>query len=308
MRRKKEIEQLQIDLGETVELSDGVRGLTKEDQDMITYFQGVIDGLNWILGRKPMREFHGEILAEANRLKQLGELQDLQKNPQVFARDNSAEWFSKVGDTSTGNFHQTGRSLNVFIRLINRFERIDWRYKIQLTIGICLAVTIPFYLLRDNIVGLEEWGYAGAFAINLVSSASIILPAPGAVLIAIMGQDFIPLFIGVAAGLGGTIGGSTAYLAGVLNASAARQKGWMNWLEWLMGRFGSGIIFIFALLPILPGDISSIVAGAVKYSFKRYILYNALGSVIKMTVIAYFGGELLGYLEQFAISWLNTGS
>ena len=195
MRRKKEIEQLQIDLRETVELSDGVLGLAKEDQDMTTYFQGVIDGLNWTLGRKPMCEFHGEILEEANRLKHLAELQALQKNPQAFRHDNSTEWFSQSGDPSAGTFHQISLSPNVFIRLINRFERIDWRYKIQLTIGICLVVTVPFYLLRDKIVGLEEWGYAGAFGINLVSSASIILPAPGAVLIAIMGQDFIPLLL-----------------------------------------------------------------------------------------------------------------
>lgn len=308
MRRRKEIEQLQIALWEAVELSDGSLGLTKEDQDMTTYFQGVIDGLNWTLERKPMREFHREILAEANRLKQIAELQALRKSPQDFTVDNATEWFSQAGDSLTGTLHQAGLSSNLFTRLINRFERIDWRYKIQLTIGICLAVTIPFYLLRDRINELEEWGYVGAFGINLVSSASIILPAPGAVLIAIMGQDFIPLFIGISAGLGGTVGGTTAYLAGVLNASAARQKGWMNWLEWLMSRFGSGIIFIFAVLPILPGDIASIIAGGVKYSFKRYILYNALGSVIKMTAIAYFGGEVLGYLEQFANSWLSTGS
>lgn len=175
---------------------------------------------------------------------------------------------------------------------------MDWRYKVQITVGFCLAMIALTYLLRERISDLGDWGYLGAFVINGISNATIILPAPGGAVIAIMAQDFNPVLIGIASGLGGTIGGSTAYFAGLATSSNVRRSKWFRRLEQMMRRFGGLIIFVFALIPFLPGDLASIVAGTVRYPFRKYLVYNSLGSMIKMTVIAYVGADLLTRLEN----------
>ncbi len=183
---------------------------------------------------------------------------------------------------------------------------MDWRYKVQLTIGICLAIILATYLLRERIYALGSWGYLGAFIINGISNATIVLPAPGGAVIAIMAKDFNPLLIGIAAGLGGTIGGSTAYIAGLINSGSARNTRWFRWLKRIMGRVGGIVIFTFALIPFLPGDFASLAAGGVRYPFRRYLLYNGLASMIKMTVIAYMGSDFLRWLEIIFNEWIKT--
>ena len=195
---------------------------------------------------------------------------------------------------------------NSFRLLVQRVDRIDWRYKVQLTIGISLAIIIATYLLRDRIFALGSWGYLGAFIVSGISNATIILPAPGGAVIAIMAQDFNPLLIGIAAGLGGTIGGSTAYIAGHINGGSARNTRWFNWLKRIMGRIGGIVIFTFALIPFFPGDLASLIAGGVRYPFRRYLLYTGLASMIKMTVIAYVGSDFLRWLETIFNEWVRT--
>lgn len=155
-------------------------------------------------------------------------------------------------------------------------------------------------------MALGKWGYLGAFLINGLSSATVVLPAPGGLLIAMMGRDFNPLLVGVAAGLGGTLGGSTAYLAGAVNGRAARESRWFRWLDGLMTRAGGAIIFFSGLLPLFPGDFATVIAGAVRYPFKKYLWYNGLASVIKMGAIAYVGADVLSRLERLATQWVTS--
>lgn len=197
-------------------------------------------------------------------------------------------------------------SRNPLQRLIDRAERVDWRYKLQLTVAFCIAIIVPMYLLRERIAALGEWGYLGAFIINAISSATIILPAPGGAVIAIMAQKFNPVLIGICAGIGGTIGGASAYVVGAVNASSARGSRWFRWIERPMARFGALIIFLFALIPVLPGDLASITAGAVRYPLRKYFLYNGIGSVIKMSVMAWLGADALVWLEQVALEWARS--
>ena len=183
-------------------------------------------------------------------------------------------------------------------RFIDRVERMDWRYKVQVAVGFCLAVTVLAFALRERISTLGDWGYLGAFIINGISNATVILPAPGGAVIAIMAQDFNPFLVGLAAGLGGTIGGSTAYFAGFVASGIPRRRQRHRRLQGFMKRLGGPVIFVGGLAPLLPGDVVGIVAGSVRYPFRRYLAYNGLGSTIKMIGIAYMGADLLTRLED----------
>ncbi len=202
------------------------------------------------------------------------------------------------------------RFRNPFRWLVHRIDRMGWHHKVLLTIGFSFAIILATYLLRERISILGNWGYLGAFIVNGISSATIILPAPGGAVIAIMAQDFNPLLIGIAAGLGGTIGGSTAYIAGLINSGRTRNTRRLRWpkrvMKRVMKRFGSIVIFTFALIPFLPGDFASLVAGGVRYPFRRYLIYNGLASMIKMTVIAYMGSDFLHRLEIIFNEWIGT--
>lgn len=194
------------------------------------------------------------------------------------------------------------RSVGLWRRLGQRLDRISGRYKIVVTVGFCLAVVALTYVLEDRIAALGNWGYLGAFLINGISNATIVLPAPGGAIIAIMARDFNPLLIGVAAGAGGALGGSTAYLAGTAATHDMRRSHWFRRLHGFMARFGGLVIFFFSLIPFMPGDLASIVAGSVRYPFKKYLAINALGNICKMIAIAYLGGDLLVWAERLLTS------
>lgn len=197
------------------------------------------------------------------------------------------------------------RSVGLWRRFGQRLDRISGRYKIALTVGFCLSVVALTYDLEDNIAALGNWGYLGAFLINGIANATIVLPAPGGAVIAIMARDFNPLLIGIVAGAGGALGGSTAYLAGTAATHDMRRASWYVRLNRFMARFGGLVIFFFSLVPFMPGDLASIVAGSVRYSFKKYLALNALGNICKMIAIAYLGADLLTWAEELLQSLVH---
>ena len=212
--------------------------------------------------------------------------------------DTNTEFSSKAPYQDLSENNQ-----NVFSNFLRKADSLDWRYKIISTLIFCSSSIALVYIYRDFIVSLGRWGYLGAFLINGLCSATIVLPAPGGIIVAILAQNFNPLLIGILAGLGGTLGGSTAYLAGAINTTSAKNNRWFTTLDWLMNKFGGFIIFLTATIPILPGDLSSLMAGGVRYPIKKYLLYNSTGSIIKMTTISYLGSEALIRMESLFKEW-----
>ncbi len=183
--------------------------------------------------------------------------------------------------------------------LIARLDALDWRIKAQLTIAFAAIVIVPFYVFRESLNNLGEWGYLGAFVVNGLSNATIVLPAPGTVIIALMAEQFDPLLIGIAAGVGGTLGGMTSYLAGAINTTSEHGR-LSRSMRWVMQRAGIPVLFFFSAIPLLPGDVASIVAGGVRYPIKKYLFVTGLGNIVKMSVIAYVGIEGLNWLQDQA--------
>src|SRR3970040_1522880 len=100
-----------------------------------------------------------------------------------------------------------------------------WRLEYTLLIGVALLMTafaIAFFYFGADTSNLKSGGYAGVFLINLVGSASILLPSPavasvfggGALLDDILG---VPAFIwvGLIAGFGESIGEFSGYAGGL---------------------------------------------------------------------------------------------
>ena len=173
--------------------------------------------------------------------------------------------------------------------------------KLELLILVTVIIIVASLLFVPGTLDLGNWGYPGAFVINALSTATLILPAPGIALILSMANDLNPIGLGIASGLGGAIGSLTAYWAGAQGRQALEGKRFYKFMLSYMERFGGAALFLFSALAILPGDIASVVAGATRYPLKRYMLYVGAGNVVKMVLILYVMTKYFGW----AADWLG---
>ncbi len=151
-----------------------------------------------------------------------------------------------------------------------------------------IAITITLFVYRDNVSELEEYGYLGAFLINLVANATIILPMPGQLLTFALGASFNPLLVGLASGFGGALGEMTGYVAGATGRGVLKDnRTYINAVGWLK-KWGSAVIFLFTVTP-LPVDVVGIAAGALRYPVWKFLLVCFLGKAILYTGMAYMG-------------------
>ena len=151
-----------------------------------------------------------------------------------------------------------------------------------------LGVTIALFVFRNEITKLGNYGYLGTFLLSLATNATIILPMPSILMILPLGATFNPLYIGLAAGLGGAIGEMTAYVAGYTgrgiwhdNPNYLKAKGWLK-------KWGMLIVFIFAVSP-MPLDIIGLAAGNLRLPAWKFFLPAWPGKTIKYIVLAYVG-------------------
>ena len=181
--------------------------------------------------------------------------------------------------------------------------RFTFRHKLVAVIWLSIVIVVAMTAFRDTIAQLGSWGYLGAFFINGISSATVVLPAPGGAIVLLMAPDYNPLLLGVSAGLGGAIGSFTAYLVGAHARHDLQQRRFYSLAHRLMHRFGSVILLLATLMPISPGDFAGILAGATGYPKRKFFVYVSIASIIKMTVMVYLAAASLEWLSAWLERW-----
>ena len=173
--------------------------------------------------------------------------------------------------------------------------------------GMVLLVTGAFALMvwltadpgrREMVEGLvrSPIGLLVLFGLAALSTATLILPAPGLALTAIAGAAGDPIVVGVVAGLGQAVGELTGYLAGWSGRSFLPDNPASRRLtEWL-GLRGAIVIFLLAVTPNPVFDLAGIAAGALRMPVLRYLAAAAAGKVIKNILIAAGGSTIAGLL------------
>lgn len=135
-------------------------------------------------------------------------------------------------------------------------------------------------------------GLLALFVINVVSSATLILPLPGLALTPLAATVADPLLVGLIAGTGQTIGELTGYLAGYSGRKAlgmdARTQRMTVWMQ----RWGAPIVFVLALIPNPFFDVAGIIAGATRMPLRLYLLAAGSGKILKNIALAY--GVVMG--------------
>ena len=178
--------------------------------------------------------------------------------------------------------------------------RFAWRLEYTLLIGVSLLMTVfavAFFYFGADTSNLRSWGYAGVFLINLVGSASILLPSPavasvfggGALLDDLLG---VPAFIwvGLIAGLGEALGEFSGYAAGYGGRIVFENRPEYERIHRWMERHGTLSIFLLSIFPNPLFDLAGVAAGAVRMPIRRFFLAVLSGKVIKDTYLAAIGG------------------
>ncbi|VVC03058.1 SNARE associated Golgi protein [Candidatus Burarchaeum australiense] len=162
-----------------------------------------------------------------------------------------------------------------------------------------LAVIIYSFVTKSTVERLvHTYGYLGVAVVMFMSSATVILPAPGLAVVFAAGGFLNPYLLGLFAGVGAALGEITGYLAGyggreaLYDSKNERVKRVQKWVE----RNGFLTIFVFAVIPNPLFDVVGIAAGGMKYDWKKFLLAALIGNVIKATCIALLGVKFFGWV------------
>lgn len=159
------------------------------------------------------------------------------------------------------------------------------------TILIVIGITATIFSYRDRVANLETYGYLGAFLIALVTTATIILPVPGILLIATLGTvpEYNPVLVGLAAGAGSALGEITGYMAGFSGQVVfQRSRVYLRLERWMRWR-GALVIFVLSFVPNPIFDLAGGAAGVLRYPLWRFLVVCFLGKTVRYILVACFG-------------------
>jgi membrane protein DedA with SNARE-associated domain len=162
-----------------------------------------------------------------------------------------------------------------------------------------VGVTLYIYSIRDRVEQFAGFGYPGIFLIALLANATVLLPAPGVAVIYAMGAIFNPFGVGLAAGLGGTIGELSGYLAGFSGQAVVERMDIYNRIKPWVERYGGWAILVLSAIPNPFFDIAGIAAGIAKMPLRTFLLFSGIGQLIKMTAFALAGHYSVSLLSTF---------
>lgn len=181
--------------------------------------------------------------------------------------------------------------------------------------GLLIGALLPGAILLINpdlTDGLEGFGYASVFLMNLASTATFYFPVPGLTaaaqaLIATEGADArFPWLVGVAGGLGMALGEITAYYAGYLGSELVRGRELpgpkrfhptieriTRRISWLMNHYGMPTLFVLSAIPNPLFEIAGLTAGSVRMAFRKFFVSVTAGKIVRGILIAYYGDNFL---------------
>lgn len=143
---------------------------------------------------------------------------------------------------------------------------------------------------------LGAYGYLGAFLISILGGATIIVPVPMLAVVFALGRvmEFTWL-VGLANGLGETLGALTIYMTGYGGGSALYYKthgklhNAYQRLMLLMEQRGSIVLFLLAAILNPFFYPAALAAGALRFGVRKYFIITFIGKTIKGMTVAYAG-------------------
>lgn len=165
-------------------------------------------------------------------------------------------------------------------------------FGIVATLLMAAAVIYYWHWVR----ALGAYGYVGAFLISILGGATIVVPVPMLAVVFALGRVMeYTWLVGIANGLGETIGALTIYMTGYGGGSALyyRTHGRLHTayvrMMGLMERRGWLVLFVLASILNPFFYPAALAAGALRFGVKRYFIITWAGKTIKGMTVAYAG-------------------
>jgi membrane protein YqaA with SNARE-associated domain len=162
-----------------------------------------------------------------------------------------------------------------------------------------IAISVWIFSIRDKASELAAFGYPGIFIISILSNATVLLPAPGVMVVFTMGGIFNPLIVGIVAGVGSAIGELSGYMAGYSGQAVIERGNIYDRIHPFINKYGAATIFVLAAVPNPFFDLGGIAAGALKMPVRTFLTWCILGKIIKMLIFAYAGAYSIDWLINF---------
>lgn len=159
--------------------------------------------------------------------------------------------------------------------------------------------------LRGSLEDLISYGYVGAFLAMFVSSATIILPAPGIVMVfAIAAAGANPILVGLFAGIGAGLGELVGYFAGYSGSEAINDSARYRKIKTKLENNPKNAIWTLVILAFIPNpffDLAGLAAGALKFSLRDFLFATIAGKTLRTMLIALAGFYSIDWLGSLAL-------
>ena len=158
------------------------------------------------------------------------------------------------------------------------------------TVLLAIALSAALFVFRDEVSKLGNYGYVGAFLVTLVSSATVLVPAPAFVALPALAATLNPILVALVAATGAIIGELTGFLVGREGQGVVPQQNRLyRTLEGWMKRWGSWAVFVLVSVPLPLFDVAGIISGALGYPLWKFFLIGWAGKIIKYVLLVTAG-------------------
>ncbi len=163
-------------------------------------------------------------------------------------------------------------------------------------LALVILVSVSLLSLRDQVQNLAALGYPGIFLAAMLSSATVLIPAPGLAIVFTMGSILNPLGVALAAGTGAAVGEISGYMAGLSGRAVIERIELYRRLKPKIIQYGPIAIFVLGVIPNPTFDLAGIAAGALKMPFWKFLLAVWAAQVLKMLAVSAAGSLSLNWL------------
>jgi membrane protein YqaA with SNARE-associated domain len=149
----------------------------------------------------------------------------------------------------------------------------------------------PFFF-EVRFAQLQSLGLLGIAIINFISSATILLPAPGFIATGIGGSLYNPILVALASSAGASLGEGVGFVFGHSSrkiSNSSTNKYFVLIENIIHHKHGGWLIVLLAFIPNPFFDVVGIAAGAALFPLKRFLLLVFAGRFARDIIIAYAG-------------------
>lgn len=164
--------------------------------------------------------------------------------------------------------------------------------------GLVYLIRFIEVFLERPLEGFAAFAYGIVFVSTLLSTATIIFPAPAIALVVAAAAKWDPTLVAIVASIGGTLGELVGYYAGHLGRKTIieeHREGFQRAVG-LMNRYGVWAVFLVALIPVILFDIVGLVAGALRLPVWKFLLACWGGRLPRAFFEAYVGAGFLQFI------------